>query len=145
MPFCQLSPAKLYKILCAFLEIWFICFSGKLCQQLNVTKINCREWFSNRLIEPTSLRCLPHFLLWNNLTCSSISFLFLFHFWLESKAWEVDTCRGHYNNVSCAVFHPRQELILSNSEDKSIRVWDMSKRLVRVRRLPQPYRGSFYT
>lgn len=47
---------------------------------------------------------------------------------LESKAWELDTCRGHYNNVSCAVFHPRQELILSNSEDKSIRVWDMSKR-----------------
>ncbi|KAK2489071.1 hypothetical protein MC885_011901 [Smutsia gigantea] len=44
------------------------------------------------------------------------------------EAWEVDTCRGHYNNVSCAVFHPRQELILSNSEDKSIRVWDMSKR-----------------
>ena len=44
------------------------------------------------------------------------------------KAWEVDTCRGHYNNVSCAIFHPRQELILSNSEDKSIRVWDMTKR-----------------
>lgn len=49
---------------------------------------------------------------------------------IESKAWEVDTCRGHYNNVSCCLFHPRQELILSNSEDKSIRVWDMSKRLV---------------
>ena len=68
----------------------------------------------------------------------------------ETKAWEVDTCRGHYNNVSCALFHPRQDLILSeidmlifllsygcfmckpclgNSEDKSIRVWDMSKRL----------------
>ena len=46
----------------------------------------------------------------------------------ESKAWEVDTCRGHYNNVSCCIFHPRQELIMSNSEDKSIRVWDMSKR-----------------
>ena len=42
------------------------------------------------------------------------------------QAWEVDTCRGHYNNVSCAIFHPRQELILSNSEVKSIRVWDMS-------------------
>ena len=40
--------------------------------------------------------------------------------------WEEDTCRGHYNNVSCAIFHPRQELILSNSEDKSFRVWDMS-------------------
>nr|NVI69579.1 coat protein (coatomer) alpha [Cucujiformia] len=44
------------------------------------------------------------------------------------KAWEVDTCRGHYNNVSCVLFHPRQELLLSNSEDKSIRVWDMTKR-----------------
>lgn len=46
----------------------------------------------------------------------------------EYKAWEVDTCRGHYNNVSCVLFHPRQELIISNSEDKSIRVWDMTKR-----------------
>ena len=46
----------------------------------------------------------------------------------ESKAWEVDTCRGHYNNVSCCMFHPRQELILSSSEDKSIRVWDVAKR-----------------
>ncbi len=46
----------------------------------------------------------------------------------DSKAWEVDTCRGHYNNVSCVLFHPRQELILSNSEDKSIRVWEMTKR-----------------
>lgn len=45
------------------------------------------------------------------------------------QAWEVDSCRGHYNNVSCVMFHPRQELILSNSEDKSIRVWDMSKRI----------------
>ena len=26
------------------------------------------------------------------------------------------------------LFHPKQELIISNSEDKSIRVWDMSKR-----------------
>lgn len=32
------------------------------------------------------------------------------------------------NNVSCVIFHPRQELILSNSEDKTIRVWDMAKR-----------------
>ena len=47
---------------------------------------------------------------------------------LESKAWEVDTCRGHFNNVSAALFHPRQELIISDAEDKTIRVWDMSKR-----------------
>ena len=30
--------------------------------------------------------------------------------------------------MSCVIFHPRQDLIVSNSEDKSIRVWDMSKR-----------------
>jgi hypothetical protein len=36
----------------------------------------------------------------------------------ETKAWEVDTLRGHINNVSCALFHPKQELIVSNSEDK---------------------------
>lgn len=64
----------------------------------------------------------------------------------EAKAWEVsaqpllvfkgaitlvfkiDACRGHYNNVSCAIFHPRADMILSNSEDKSIRVWDLQKR-----------------
>jgi coatomer protein complex subunit alpha (xenin) len=46
----------------------------------------------------------------------------------DTKAWEVDTFRGHFNNVSCALFHPRLELILSNSEDKSIRVWDIAKR-----------------
>lgn len=46
----------------------------------------------------------------------------------DTKAWEVDTCRGHYNNVSCVLFHPKSELIISDSEDKSIRVWDMSKR-----------------
>ena len=40
----------------------------------------------------------------------------------------MDTCRGHYNNVSCVIFHPRQDIIVSNSEDKSIRVWDTAKR-----------------
>lgn len=37
--------------------------------------------------------------------------------------------RGHTNNVSCVLFHPKHELILSNSEDRTIRVWDISKRL----------------
>lgn len=46
----------------------------------------------------------------------------------DTKAWEVDTCRGHFNQVSMCLFHPRHELILSNSEDKTIRVWDMTKR-----------------
>ena len=36
--------------------------------------------------------------------------------------------RGHSNNVSCVMFHAKQDVIISNSEDKSIRVWDMSKR-----------------
>jgi coatomer protein complex subunit alpha (xenin) len=30
--------------------------------------------------------------------------------------------------VSCVLFHPRAELILSDSEDKTIRIWDMTKR-----------------
>ena len=47
----------------------------------------------------------------------------------ETKAWEVDTLRGHANNVSCCLFHPKQELVVSNSEDRSIRVWDVSKRV----------------
>jgi coatomer subunit alpha len=37
--------------------------------------------------------------------------------------------RGHTNNVSCVLFHPKYELIISNSEDRTIRVWDIAKRL----------------
>lgn len=40
----------------------------------------------------------------------------------ETKAWEVHTMTGHTNNVSCVIFHPKRELIVSNSEDRSIRV-----------------------
>ncbi|CAI9279238.1 unnamed protein product [Lactuca saligna] len=39
-----------------------------------------------------------------------------------TKAWEVDTLRGHMNNVSCVFFHARQDIIVSNLEDKSIRL-----------------------
>ena len=46
----------------------------------------------------------------------------------ETKAWEVDTCRGHFNNASAAIFHSSQDLILSVGEDKTIRVWDANKR-----------------
>ena len=44
------------------------------------------------------------------------------------KAWEVDTLRGHTNNVSCLVFHPFRDLLISNSEDRTIRVWDVTRR-----------------
>lgn len=46
----------------------------------------------------------------------------------ETKAWEVDTCRGHFNNICCALFHPKRDLILSDAEDKTIRIWDLHKR-----------------
>ncbi|KAI3654581.1 hypothetical protein MP228_000635 [Amoeboaphelidium protococcarum] len=47
----------------------------------------------------------------------------------DMRAWEVETLRGHLNNVSCALFHPKLEgLVLSNAEDKTIRVWDVTKR-----------------
>jgi coatomer protein complex subunit alpha (xenin) len=45
-----------------------------------------------------------------------------------TKAWEIDTLKGHINNVSAAVFHPNLEVIISNSEDKSLRVWDINRR-----------------
>ncbi|KAI1517996.1 Coatomer protein [Pyrenophora tritici-repentis] len=35
----------------------------------------------------------------------------------ETKAWEVDTCRGHFQNASACLFHPHQDLILSVGED----------------------------
>ncbi|VDD80775.1 unnamed protein product [Mesocestoides corti] len=47
---------------------------------------------------------------------------------VQTKAWCLDTLRGHTNNVSCAVFHPKQDLLISDSEDKTIRVWDLAKR-----------------
>ena len=47
----------------------------------------------------------------------------------DTKAWEVDTCRGHTGNVLSAIFHPHQDLILSVSDDKTIRVWDLNKRV----------------
>jgi coatomer protein complex subunit alpha (xenin) len=49
----------------------------------------------------------------------------------EAKAWEMDSLRGHVNNVSCVIFHrdQGQDLIISNSEDRTIRVWDTQKRL----------------
>ena len=47
---------------------------------------------------------------------------------LETKAWEVDTCRGHFQNTSACLFHPHQDLILSVGEDKTIRIWDLNKR-----------------
>lgn len=46
----------------------------------------------------------------------------------ETKAWEVDTCRGHFHNASGCLFHPHQDLIISAGEDKTIRVWDLNKR-----------------
>lgn len=41
----------------------------------------------------------------------------------------MDTLRGHLSNVSCALFHPNKPLIISNSEDKTIRVWDITRRV----------------
>lgn len=46
----------------------------------------------------------------------------------ETKAWEVDTCRGHFQNAAACLFHPHQDLILSVGEDKTIRVWDLNRR-----------------
>ena len=46
-----------------------------------------------------------------------------------NKHWEMDTLKGHANNVSCVIFHPRMEILISNSEDKTLRIWDLNRRV----------------
>jgi coatomer protein complex subunit alpha (xenin) len=48
----------------------------------------------------------------------------------ENKAWEHDSLYGHTHNVSCVLYHPKLNVIISNSEDKTIRVWDMDRRVL---------------
>ena len=86
------------------------------------------------------LPCNSSLLYFNVFTCSTfLDCLFIrvdqvtFICITYNQAWEVDTMRGHTNNVSCVLFHPKHELIISNSEDRTIRVWDISKRYVRSR------------
>lgn len=44
-----------------------------------------------------------------------------------SCSWLVDTLYGHTNHVVCSIFHPTKDFILSVSEDKTLRIWDVSK------------------
>ncbi|EGG16870.1 WD40 repeat-containing protein [Cavenderia fasciculata] len=39
----------------------------------------------------------------------------------------VRNLKGHFERVTCCVFHPNQELLFSGSNDKQIMVWDTSK------------------
>jgi coatomer protein complex subunit alpha (xenin) len=48
----------------------------------------------------------------------------------ETKAWEVETMRGHSHNVSCALFNPKMDIIISDSEDKMVKIWDMNRRSI---------------
>ena len=42
----------------------------------------------------------------------------------------MDTLRSHMNNVSYVMFHPRMELLISNSENRTLRVRDMQRRIL---------------
>lgn len=47
------------------------------------------------------------------------------------RAWELDTLRGHFNNVSAVTFHPiKEDILISDSEDRTVRVWDLSRRVL---------------
>ena len=43
-----------------------------------------------------------------SLSCSRQRLIAWFLTGADTKAWEVDTLRGHVNNVSCVIFHARQ-------------------------------------
>lgn len=46
----------------------------------------------------------------------------------ESRAWEIDTCRGHRDEVTSCAFDPFADVIVSCSTDETIRTWDLNKR-----------------
>lgn len=46
----------------------------------------------------------------------------------ESRAWEIDTCRGHRDEVTSCAFDPFADVIVSCSTDETIRTWDINKR-----------------
>jgi coatomer protein complex subunit alpha (xenin) len=83
-------------------------------------KSNCGEWEVRR--RRFSFGLSFFFLFFLQLIFSPLSLF------VDTMAREVDTFLGHFNNISCVIFHPRQDLILSNSEDKTIRVWDIQRR-----------------
>jgi coatomer protein complex subunit alpha (xenin) len=47
---------------------------------------------------------------------------------LDTRAWEIESCRGHFDNINCCEFFPRQNIILSCGDDKTIRVFDADKK-----------------
>lgn len=46
----------------------------------------------------------------------------------ESRAWEIDTCRGHRDEVTGCAFDPYSDVIVSCSADETLRTWDINKR-----------------
>lgn len=45
----------------------------------------------------------------------------------DTKAWEVDTLRGHVNNVSCVMFHARSVCLLRNLCSANATQWHAVK------------------
>ena len=45
----------------------------------------------------------------------------------DIKGWELETLFGHINNISSVMFHHTLPILISNSEDKTIRFWDANK------------------
>jgi coatomer protein complex subunit alpha (xenin) len=40
-------------------------------------------------------------------------------------AWEHSTILGHKNNVSSLIFDPVSQNLITNSEDKTLRMWNL--------------------
>jgi len=46
----------------------------------------------------------------------------------EARAWEIDTCRGHRDEVTGCVFSTQSDAIVSCSTDETVRVWGLNHR-----------------
>ena len=121
------SEVNTVKLMFTYVRVMTVVWTGllsiqpchSLYQELMTDKSSCGEWM---VILVILIRIRKTTIILSNIAgplllktfevmCNIWQLFFLL--FPDSKAWEVDTCRGHYNNVSCVMFHPRQELILS--------------------------------
>lgn len=64
------------------------------------------------------------------------------HIWDYEKRTCLITCFGHKQAVMSATFHPTEDLIVSASRDRTVRVWDMQSMCQTARGLPRRWKNG---